>query len=56
MILRIVFKDANYPKVINLSTAKYFLPDERDLMRNEAARLLREKGITRKFTIEKELK
>jgi uncharacterized membrane-anchored protein len=56
MIIRITFRDAQIPKVLNLSTGKYFFPDERGEMKCEAARLLREKGITRKFTIEKELK
>lgn len=53
MILRVTFKDALTPKVINLNSPKYFFPDERAEAKSEAARLLREKGIFgRKFEME----
>jgi len=52
MILRVTFRDATLPKVLNLTTEKYFFPDERGEMRKEAVRLLKEKGIERKFELE----
>jgi uncharacterized membrane-anchored protein len=36
---------------MNLTTEKYFFPDERAEMKCEAARILRERGIVRKFEI-----
>lgn len=47
----VLFKDAHVPKKLNLTTEKTFLPNERAEAKNEAARLLREKGVTRKFEI-----